>query len=96
MMNKALLLGAAASLASAAALPVPSEQFFSVPQAMARPGLPGPVAMAKTYGKFNKAHAIPADVKAAAAAAQTGTVSAANQPYDSSYVNDLRSICKSS
>lgn len=68
---------ASALVALAAASPVelePRGMKFTVPQSVPKPGiLKGPVAVLKTYGKYNKE--APDDVKAAAAA-NTGTVAA--------------------
>ena len=47
----------------------------------------GPIQLAKTYGKYSHIGAVaPADVKAAAASAQSGSVAANPEQYDSEYL----------
>ena len=57
---------------------------FSIDQSVPKPFiLSGPASMSKTYGKFGKQ--APADVQAAAAS-QTGVVTASPEQYDSEYL----------
>jgi hypothetical protein len=81
----ALLVGPALALPAT----VPNTHSFQVKQVPSgKVYVSGPIQLAKTYGKYAHVGAVvPSDVKAAAAAAQSGSVAA--NPEDVSYNSDL-------
>lgn len=81
----ALLIGPALALPAT----VPNTHSFQIKQVPSgKVFVSGPIQLAKTYGKYAHTGAVvPADVKAAAAAAQSGSVAA--NPEDVRYNSDL-------
>lgn len=82
-----ILLAASALTGTALAKPIPVPQAvtpkkgFTIPQSVAKPYQAGPVALQKTYLKFNSA--VPAEIAAAAA---DGSVTATPEQYDAEYL----------
>lgn len=87
----AAALVASASLSLAAPRNVVGRSSFEVKQVAAgKVRKNGPLQMLKTYQKFAKVGAVaPADVVAAAAAQQSGTVQADPQQYDQAYLSPV-------
>ena len=81
-------LVACASLSLAAPTELARRTTFKVNQVAAgKVFKSGPIAMLKTYQKYSKAGAVaPSEVVDAAAAAQSGSVTASPEQYDESYL----------
>ena len=86
-MNSVALV-ASASLALAAPANIVGRSTFSVDQVASGKVLKsGPLQMMQTYEKYAKVGAVaPSDVQAAAAAVQSGSVTATPEQYDESYL----------
>jgi aspergillopepsin I len=87
MLSFTVLLAASALTGTSLAVPVPQaitpKKGFTLAQSVPKPYQAGPVALAKTYLKYNVA--VP-DTVAAAAASGSGTVTATPEQYDSEYL----------
>lgn len=85
---------AALLVGPALAATIPNTKSFQIKQVPAgKAVVSGPIQLAKTYGKFAHTGAVvPADVKAAAAAAQQGSVAA--NPEEVRYDSTLQSVCE--
>src|ERR1700761_8128407 len=87
MLSFTILLAASALTGSALAKPIPIPQVaapkkgFTLAQSVAKPYQAGPVALQKTYLKYNTP--VPNDVQAAAA---DGSVTATPAQYDAEYL----------
>ena len=86
-MLSSILLAASALTVTSLAKPIPVPQAatakkgFTVAQSVAKPYMAGPVALQKTYLKYNTA--VPESVAAAAA---DGSVTATPEQYDAEYL----------
>ena len=86
MLSFTILLAASALTSTTLAKPIPVPQVetkkgFTLAQSVPKPYQAGPVALQKTYLKFNKG--VPAAVQAAAA---DGSVTATPEQYDAEYL----------
>ena len=85
MLSFTVLLAASALTGTALAKPIPHaatpKKGFTLAQSVAKPYQAGPVALQKTYSKYNSA--VPDQVKAAAA---NGSVTATPEQYDADYL----------
>ena len=86
MLSFTIMLAASALTKTAVAKPIPvpeveTNKGFSIAQSVAKPYQAGPVALQKTYLKYNTA--VPEAVSAAAA---DGSVTATPEQYDAEYL----------
>lgn len=84
-------LAASATLTLSAPAEVPNRKSFQVTQvSRGQVFKNGPYQMMKVYSKYSKVGAVaPANVQAAAAAVQSGSVTAAPEQYDQAYLSPV-------